>query len=443
MATTPFHRLLGNITTLLSGNVAGAVLGFFSALLAARALGPEELGRIVLVQAFVLGIDKLVNFQSWRAIIKYGAETIEAEDPDALARVLKFGLVVDVSSAALGAALAAGLSFAVSGWLGWDTTLHAMAVLYASTLLLNVTGAPIAILRLFDRFRLFAVQRLLSGAVKLVLVAAAAWMAAPAWAFLLAWIVADAVAFASLVVMGWWVYRCERRPSVLRASLRGVREEHQGILGFVLVTNASTALRLATREVDVFVVGAWLGEAAVGLYKVARQFAQLAAQVYDPLSHAVYPELAKQVARGDRGRFIRTVAFGGAVASGVSVAALIGTWTLGEWAIVTSVGDAFRASTPILVAYVVAVCINVATFFLGPAALALGRPKASLHGIVVSSIAYFASLIPLMEAFGAVGAGWAQVVFSSVLAAWMTAEGVSAYRAWTPDPARSTREATA
>lgn len=430
MATSPLQRLLKNITTLLSGNVAGAILGFFSALVSARVLGPEDLGRIVLVQAFVLGIDKLVNFQSWRAIIKYGAEAMEREDPRGLAQVLKFGLVVDLASAALGACIAAVGSLFVGRWLGWEPTLHAMAWIYATTLLFNVTGAPIAILRLFDRFRLFAVQRLLVGGVKLLLVVVAALLEAPAWGFLLAWIVADAVGFLSLVAMGWWVYHGQRRPAVWPVPLRGIRAKHPGILSFVLVTNASTALRLATREVDVFVVGAWLGDAAVGLYKVARQFAQLAAQVYDPLSHAVYPELAKHVARGDRSRFLRTVAFGGALATVVAAVAWLATWAFGEWAIVRSVGEAFRDASPILVAYVVAVCINVATFFLGPCALALGRPNATLHGIIAASVVYFASLIPLMNAAGAVGAGWAQVVFSAVLAAWMVVEVIIAFRRW-------------
>ena len=67
-------RLFKNSSILFSGNLWVSILGLASFALTAKALGTEQFGLLVLVTTYVLLIDKLVNFQAWRALIKFGSD---------------------------------------------------------------------------------------------------------------------------------------------------------------------------------------------------------------------------------------------------------------------------------------------------------------------------------------------------------------------------------
>ena len=63
-ASGTFKRLFKNTGVLISGDTVSAVLGVLTFAITARALGTEKLGMLVLIDAYVRIVDKLVNFQS-------------------------------------------------------------------------------------------------------------------------------------------------------------------------------------------------------------------------------------------------------------------------------------------------------------------------------------------------------------------------------------------
>ncbi|MGH6915911.1 MAG: lipopolysaccharide biosynthesis protein, partial [Geminicoccales bacterium] len=71
------RRLLKNLTYLFSGNLAASVLSLAALALTARALGPAQFGILVLIEAYIRLIDRLVRIEPWQALIKYGAEALE------------------------------------------------------------------------------------------------------------------------------------------------------------------------------------------------------------------------------------------------------------------------------------------------------------------------------------------------------------------------------
>ena len=98
--------------------------------------------------------ETLATFNSWQAVIKYGSDAIEARNEAGLLQLVKFGFLLDIGSAAAGAVLALVLAGPVIRLLGWDESLRPMLMLYSLAILLNISGTPIGLLRLFDRFDL-------------------------------------------------------------------------------------------------------------------------------------------------------------------------------------------------------------------------------------------------------------------------------------------------
>lgn len=101
-----FNRLLKNAGKLLSGEVAASGISLITMAFAARALGPEQFGILALIQAYVVIVDKTINFQSWQALIKYGSDALTDRDDNSLKGLIKFGFFLDISTSILGAIVA-------------------------------------------------------------------------------------------------------------------------------------------------------------------------------------------------------------------------------------------------------------------------------------------------------------------------------------------------
>ncbi|WP_158222411.1 oligosaccharide flippase family protein [Tamilnaduibacter salinus] len=76
-----FKKLISNASVLLSGGLLVSLLGVVSVVLVARQLGPETFGIFALLTSTVLVVDRLVNFQSWQAVVRYGSKLHKDGDP--------------------------------------------------------------------------------------------------------------------------------------------------------------------------------------------------------------------------------------------------------------------------------------------------------------------------------------------------------------------------
>jgi len=60
--------------------------------IAARSLGPEQLGVLILVHAYAVVVAGVAGFQSWQAIIRFGAPMQQGEDRQALKSLIRFAI---------------------------------------------------------------------------------------------------------------------------------------------------------------------------------------------------------------------------------------------------------------------------------------------------------------------------------------------------------------
>ena len=73
-------RVARNAGYLVSGKGVGGLLQLASMGVAGRALGPEAFGVLVLVHTYALTASGVAKFQSWQAIIQYGAPHLHSGD---------------------------------------------------------------------------------------------------------------------------------------------------------------------------------------------------------------------------------------------------------------------------------------------------------------------------------------------------------------------------
>src|SRR5688572_32188755 len=111
---------LQSIAHLLTGNILSSVIGLIGFALTARALGPAGYGILALCFSYTRAVERIVSFQSWQPLIKYGAHSLSdnADDFKEMQSLLKFGLLLDVSAALAGWLIAVLFILLASPWLG-------------------------------------------------------------------------------------------------------------------------------------------------------------------------------------------------------------------------------------------------------------------------------------------------------------------------------------
>ena len=406
------QRLVKNATILFGGNLIVSFLGLVSLSLTARTLGAEGFGILVMITTYVLIVDRLVNFQSWQAIIKYGSDALEQKHSDDFKALIRFGFLLDAVTAILGAVSAALAAWFVGRWRGWNSQYVLMASLYSITILFHIAGTPIAILRLFDKFKSISVQNAVGAGIKVVGIAIAFWLEAGIWGFMAVWAVVDIAGKIILIALSLREMKRQGLGGFWRGGAgRGIASRFKGVWGFVWTTNINSSIRMASREADVMIIGAALGPAMVGLFKIAKQFSGIVLQLIDPLYQAVFPELAKLYARREIRLFIR---FGvrSSILAGIFA---VGVWVVflffGEWIIEMTAGSAFQEANRVLLWYMAAIVIGAAGFPLQPAMLSMGRPYITFWVHIGSTLIYFGALFLLLGRFGIVGAGMAYVAY--------------------------------
>lgn len=408
------RQVFGNAGILLSGESVGALFRLGTLALTARELGPELFGVLVLVQTYVQMVGGLVKFQSWQAVIRYGAVCLEAGRREAFQGLIKFTTLLDAGSAVLGAAIAVAAAPVVGQWLGWTDATVSLAMLYGLTILFTLTATSSGVLRLFDRFGLLAKQAAVAPMLEFAAVGIAYLAGAGLDGFLVALLVAGILGRLILPVMGWRELSRRGLLAGMTSTLKGVTLPHPGLWRFVWSTNLNTSVGLAAKRADTLIVGWIIGPSGAGVYKIAREFADALAKPVTRLRQTIYPTFARLLANREAKATQRLMLRSGLIAGAAAALVVLGVAIAGRPFIELIVGEAYRNAYGVLILLVLARTISVFAFPLAPALTALGRPGTLLGINVVLVLIYLPVLILALDRLGLPGAGVAAVALAAM-----------------------------
>jgi O-antigen/teichoic acid export membrane protein len=403
------RRILQNSSLILGANGIASLLNFITAALAARGLGVEAFGMLALVTAYHATVSSIVSFQAWQAIIKYGNDALKDMQQDTLKQLYKFGFLLDSTSALLGFMIALlGIGPTVR-WLGWDHSLSPLLFVYAFLLLFNISGTPIGILRLYQRFDLLSRITVLDAVVKFVGVGLCLLTNQDIVGFVVAYLVTGIIGNILRVVTVLHVLRQQQLLSFLSAPIRVT--SFPGIWEFVWTTNLHSTIKLLSREVDIFIVAAFTSPAMVGYYKIAKQFSRIFITFLDPLGQTLYPELAKLWAHNDKAQFRRLVRLSGLSAGIGALLLWLGLLIVGRWLIPFLFGSEYAPAYAATIAYCFAWTFGFWGFAYTHSAMAQGQPRIPLWGNIVATVVYIAVLPFLVQTWDIIGAGVAFTIY--------------------------------
>jgi O-antigen/teichoic acid export membrane protein len=405
------RKLVKNAGILLGGNAVSAIFSFAAMALMARALTLEDFGRYALVTASINLIDRLVNFQSWQAIIHFSASAQESGDDGKLISLFSFGWLLDVSTGVIGYLLIIALSVFMPNWIGLGDDVTLFVAVGGCLILFNWMATPTAILRFYDKFyhQVFY-QNITAG--MLLCSTAALWFAGQD--SLLPYVVALTLSglTGNIYFFAMAVRELRRREllDIKKIDIREVIKTTPRLWRFLITTNMDGMVRVF-RDIDVFILNALLGPASVALYKIARTLTKVFGRITGPVFQAIYPELSKLLAAKSMDDFIALMKQTAKIMGLVCFPSWLLFLVLGPTILEYGFGQDYVQAFGVASLCTAAMVVWSMALPLSPAMMALGKVDTSLIIHVATTFAYLLMLLVFVESFGLIGSGLALLVF--------------------------------
>lgn len=406
-----FQNLFLNAGKLLSANGFSAILGFIISVLTARALGTENYGVLALVFSYEATIGKLITFKTWQVIIRYGSEALHTNDHTALRQLIKFGFSLDIGSAIVGTVLAMALAEPVINLIGWDESTQPLLMLYSTLILFGLSGTSIGVLRLFDRFDLLSYTAVINVLVRLGGVGWCLWTGQGLFGFVFVYLLTGIVGMLYQFLAALWVLRSRGIGDIVRQPMHGVRDCFPGIWDYVWTANLNSTIRMISREADGLIIAGLTTPAALGLFRVAKQFSMVLPMLSDPLSQSIYPELTRLWAKGEKQGFVSLAKRVTLFTSAASILVWLMFVIFGRWLILLTFGPDFVDAYLVAVFYMLALVVFLCSFAIMPMMLSVGLVRQSFFSILIATSVYFLLLLIIVPSYGVVGASLAYLSY--------------------------------
>lgn len=410
------RRIYGNLGLLLGGKAAAGVISLVYIAIAARVLGPEGYGVLVLINYYAMFVGGLIAFPGWHAIVRYGVLALADGDEAKLIRLLRFVGAIEIAVGVLAVCVAALLAPIVGGYLGWTAQAQMLAIPYSLAVLATVRTTPGGYLQILRRFDILGVHNIITPIMRLIgtlVVVAFGWGLN---GFIIAWLIAALAEGISLWLVGIYLARRHLADQPLLGKLTDVRHEHPGLLRFTISANTDIMLSELVNRITPLVMGWVLGPAAAGLYSIAHRTTVVIAQPAQMLGQAAYAELAKLVATGASGTNIRHALMR---CVGISFLAALPIMLIlaffSEQISILIAGPAFAAAASVMIWLALARVLALSGPPTSAALIALGRPGLSVSSNIITSLGLLPLLPLLTAAWGLEGAGM-HAVIQSILA---------------------------
>lgn len=408
-----FARILANTGWLLGGKGIGGVLSLVYLAIVTRTLGVTDFGRFALILSAGTVIKTLVSFESWQIVVRYGQPHLATSNHDALNRVLRFCILIDLGSAAAGGLIAAIIILAFGEAMELSAGMGLQAWLFCMVMLITIRSSPTGVLRLFDRFDSAAVAETMIPIGRMVGAGIALALMPSITGFLIAWAIAELLCAAT-----YWVLAIriggERLGRWTSGRALQARAENPGIISFLTTTNIQTTLASVGQQLAVLVVGMFVGPAGAGFYRLANQLAQSLTKISTMLSRSIFVELTRtSTSHGVEalGALFRRTNRLALIAGAVIIALIL---VIGKPLLGLIAGNEFLPAYPLLLLLGVSACIDLVGVSFRPLLLTTDRATLSLRITLVATALLLGMQAVLLPMFGTEGAAAATIVSSTV-----------------------------
>lgn len=413
-----FRSLLKNTSYLGVSKIVAALAGLATLALAGRGLGVVLFGTLILITSYVKAVDGIAKFQSWQLIVRYGGHGFAHGDPEHFKVATGFAFTLDMLSGIGGMVVGAALLPLIGAVVGIKSEYLWLAMLYCTLVPIMNSATPDGVLRVLDRFDLLSWGDTVMPISRAVLASAAFLSHASLPVYVAIWYASDLLGALYFWTFGWRELRRHGLLADMRPTLQPTKLP--GAWRFAIDVNLAASVQAVWGPIGRLVVGALLGPAGAGLFRIASTLADSAQKPADLLGKAFYPEIMRMdLSSSKPWKLMRS---GTLLIAAIAFVAILVMLIGGKPLMHLVFGRQFLGAYHPLVILMAIPFIGIFSFPLSPMLYALGRSDAPLKAKLLGSAVFFLSIAPLSWAWDVTGAAIALVLANLVNAVAMTVQ---------------------
>ena len=295
------NNIVKNAFIMFSGQTIASVIGFLNTFLVLKAIGLEGNGIIAIAANYAGMFNGLFNFQSYNAMIKFGADALEKNDMPQFKKYLKQAVLQDVLTAILAFVVGYICIDYVSDFFNWDSQMVSYIKLYLLIIPFNISGSINALIRLNNDFVVGAKIGIQMTLVKTMLLLIGIVAKCNFTYYIILEIIMSIISSSLYIKSAIKYLKLNNCTDFLKVKIGFDKE----FTMFNIYNNIVSTLDMPTGQITTLIINKLLGVSEVGVYNVIAKFGTLVTQVTGPLTQSLFPELSKLVAKDDeKGAFI-------------------------------------------------------------------------------------------------------------------------------------------
>lgn len=406
-------KIIKNAGILLSGDIPANIFKLASLAIFSQTLGAEILGYYILFLSTIEVIDRVFNFQTWQAFIKFAAIFQIKKEHNNVLMLLKYTFIIDIITLLLATVVTLIISSYVIEFFNIPIDYLYLLYLMSVTIFFKIADISTGIFRFFNRFGIQAKISVYTSIFRLLLFGLVALISPSLDFFIYATILTSLFSMilkflnskSILLENGFKI------SEILKIRVDTKKLKENKVLSFIIYNNFDVAIRLITTQLDVFVLGKIYGSELVGIYKITKESSKIILKGSSPIYQSVYPEFSKLIASKN---FVKAKKIALKLSIYAGIAGLFFYtffYLVGDKFIVLTFGLEMAEAYYVSLIYINVVILILISLPLTPLIHSMGLAKFAFYNQFISSILYCLFLYYLAISLSIYGVAISLVIY--------------------------------
>lgn len=281
------RKLVHSFLVIFTGQGLSSILGLFAILIIVQGIGSENHGIIVMAQTYVSMFFSLFSFKTFQALIKYLTQALKDKNETEAMIFIKWSLILDVASLVLAFLFGLLMEDFVISWMGWDMAIKPYVTVFLFTILFNIQGSTVGILRTFEKYNYVVIAQIVGAFVRVLGWGICLFTNRGLWFYFIVEFIAT---ISTYLMQFFWMFVTLKKNHLLgfyKVKLKWNKE----FLIFNLYSNLSSSIDLPITQLTQFIINKYLGFAANSVYSVFERLGTIINKLGDPINQIIYPEM--------------------------------------------------------------------------------------------------------------------------------------------------------
>ena len=410
---SPLRRVFQNASILLSGDIGANVFKLLTVAIFSHSQGPEKLGYFVLFTSFIEVVDRVFNFQTWQAFIKFSASFMLKNERHKIMMLLKYSFFVDLISLVTATIVALFTSKFLIEFFNIPQGYYSLLLIMSSTILFKLIDISTGIFRLYNKFGIQAKIAVYTAIFRCFLYVLVVLISPVFEMFIYATVLSQ---FASMILKLYYLQSILEAQSIKLSDIFMEKIDFPmlkklKVFSFIINNNFDVALRLVSIQLDMFILGKLYSSDVVGVYKITKEASKVILRISSPVYQSIYPEFSKLMANQKFNLAKKMTLKISTYAGILGLVFYLTFYFIGEGLIALAFGDEMIEAYSVSLVYIIAVLINLVSLPFPSLMHAMGLAKQTFYNQFFSSILYCSVLFYLINQFSIYGAAISMIIY--------------------------------